>query len=555
MDRGPTGRLLALPASRRLVVLCGLLGVLVWALLVVQWALVAAVVSAVATGAATPSALSGALAGVLAAWAARAALLGLRDRAAAGTSARVRRGLREALLRKLVALGPGHAAGERAGELVTTVTEGVGRLDGVLGRYLPGAATAAVVPPLVALTVLVLDPASGGLLLLTGPLVLVFLWLTGTLAARSARASWETLAQLGAVLVDTLRVLPTLVAFGRARGSARWLAGVSEAHRRTTMRVLRTAFLSGFVLELGAVLCTALVAVTVGVRLFQGGLELERALLVLLLTPEFFAPLRALGADRHASLEGRPAAERVFALLDTPEPVHGGRPVPAGVPHVELRGVTVRHGERAALDGVDLDLPPLSRTALVGPSGAGKTTAVRLLLGFTAPDAGAVLVDGVPLGDLDPGGWRARVAYVPERPFLAPGTVADNVRLGRPGATDAEVEQALARAGLLDLVRRLPQGTATPLGEDAARLSGGERVRLALARAFVKDAPVLVLDEPTGQLDAATEAEVLAALDELARGRTVLTVTHRAAPLALHERVVALADGRVDGGRVPAVPR
>ncbi|MGY1696697.1 thiol reductant ABC exporter subunit CydD [Geodermatophilus sp. SYSU D00814] len=552
MDRGPTGRLLALPAARRLVVLCGLLGVLVWALLVVQWALVAAVVSAVVTGAATPSALSGALAGVLAAWALRAGLLGLRDRAAARTSARVRRELREALLRTLVSLGPAHAAGERAGELVTTVTEGVGRLDGVLGRYLPGAATAAVVPPLVALTVLVLDPASGGLLLLTGPLVLVFLWLTGTLAARSARASWETLAQLGAVLVDTLRVLPTLVAYGRARGSARWLTGVSEAHRRTTMRVLRTAFLSGFVLELGAVLCTALVAVTVGVRLFQGGLELERALLVLLLTPEFFAPLRALGADRHASLEGRPAAERVFALLDTPQPARGGRPVPAGVPHVELRGVTVRYGERAALDGVDLDLPPLSRTALVGPSGAGKTTAVRLLLGFAAPDAGAVLVDGVPLGDRDPDGWRARVAYVPERPFLAPGTVADNVRLGRPGATDAEVEQALARAGLLDLVRRLPQGTATPLGEDAARLSGGERVRLALARAFVKDAPLLVLDEPTGQLDAATEAEVLAALDGLARGRTVLTVTHRTAPLALHERVVSLQDGRV---RAPAVPR
>ncbi|MGY1666090.1 thiol reductant ABC exporter subunit CydD [Geodermatophilus sp. SYSU D00696] len=552
MDRGPTGRLLALPASRRLVALCAVLGVLVWALLVVQWALVAAVVSAVATGAATPAQTSGALAGVLAAWGARAGLAGLRDRAAVRTSARVRRELRAALLRKLLVLGPAAAAGERAGELVTTVTEGVGRLDGVLGRYLPGAATAAVVPPLVAATVLVLDPASGGLLLLTGPLVLVFLWLTGTLAARSARASWETLAQLGAVLVDTLRVLPTLVAYGRARGSARWLAGVSEAHRRNTMRVLRTAFLSAFVLELGAVLCTALVAVTVGVRLFQGGLDLERALLVLLLTPEFFAPLRALGADRHASLEGRPAAERVFALLDTPAPARGTRPVPPGVPHLGLRGVTVRYGDRVALDGVDLDLPPLSRTALVGPSGAGKTTAVRLLLGFRAPDAGAVLADGVPLSELDPDAWRARVAYVPERPWLSPGTVADNVRLGRPGAGDAEVEQALHRAGLLDLVSRLPQGSATPLGEDAARLSGGERVRLALARAFVKDAPVLVLDEPTGQLDAATESAVLAALDDLARGRTVVTVTHRTAPLALHDRVVALDGGRV---REPAVPR
>ncbi len=550
-DRGPTGRLLALPGPRRLVVACGLLGLLTWGLLVVQWALVAAAVTAVATGGAAPPALAGTLAGVLAAWAARAAVVGLRDRAAARTSARVRRELRELLLRRLLVLGPAAAAGERAGELVTTVTEGVGKLDGVVGRYLPGAATAAVVPPLVAVTVLVLDPASGGLLLLTGPLVLVFLWLTGTLAARSARASWETLAQLGAVLVDTVRVLPTLTAYGRARSSVRWLTEVSEAHRRSTMRVLRTAFLSGFVLEFGAVLCTALVAVTVGVRLFQGGMELERALLVLLLTPEFFAPLRALGADRHASLEGRPAAERVFALLDAPAPPRGTGAVPAGVPAVALRGVTVRYGDRVALDGLDLDLPPLSRTALVGPSGAGKSTVARLLLGFTTPDAGAVLVGGVPLTGLDPDGWRARVAYVPERPWLLPGTVADNVRLGRPGATDAEVADALARAGLTGLVARLPQGAGTPLGEDAARLSGGERVRLALARAFVKDAPVLVLDEPTGQLDAATEAGVLAALDELARGRTVLTVTHRTAPLALHDRVVALQGGRL---REPAVP-
>ncbi|MGR7027374.1 thiol reductant ABC exporter subunit CydD [Geodermatophilus sp. URMC 62] len=550
MARGPAGRLLRLPGPRRLAVVCALLGLLTWALLVVQWALVAAFVAAVATGAATPGGLAGVLGGIGTAWLARAGVLGLRDRAAAATSARVRRTLRAALLRTLLALGPAAVAGERAGELVTTVTEGVGRLDGVVGRLLPGAVTAAVVPPLVAATVLVLDPASGGLLLLTGPLVLLFLWLTGTFAERAARAQWETLARLGSALVDTLRVLPTLVAFGRARTSARWLAEVSEAHRVSTMRLLRTAFLSGFVLEFGAVLCTALVAVTVGVRLFEGQLTLQRALLVLLLTPEFFAPLRALGADRHASLEGGPAAERVLALLDTPRPARGTRPVPSRVPHVELRGVTLRHGDRVALAGVDLDLPPCSRTALVGPSGAGKTSLVRVLLGFAVPDEGVVLVDGVPLSDLDPDAWRAVVAHVPERPWLLPGTVADNVRLGRPGATDADVEQALARARLLDVVGRLPQGVDTPLGEDAARLSGGERLRLALARAYVKDAAVLVLDEPTGQLDPAGEQEVLAALADVAAGRTVVTVTHRSAPLALHERVVAVEDGAVRGAVV-----
>jgi ATP-binding cassette subfamily C protein CydD len=541
MAADPARRLLALPPARRLMAACAALGVAAWALVVVQWAGVAAFTSGVFAGGAAPVDLAGLLAVALAAWLARAGLAAVRDLLAARTSSRVRRDARAALARALLRLGPDLMTGERAGELVTTATEGVAKLDAYVARFAPGVAAAVVVPPLVAVTVLVLDPASGAVLLLGGVLVAVFLWLVGTHAARSSREQWATLGQLGAVLVDTIRVLPTLVAYGRARGSVRWLTDVSESYRATTMRVLRTAFLSGFVLEFGAALCTALVAVTVGVRLFEGHLAFEPALLVLLLTPEFFAPLRALGADHHASMEGRPAAERLFALLDLPGPARGTGTVAPGVPHVRLVGVTLRHG--GALAGFDLDLPPCSRTALVGPSGAGKTSAVRLLLGFTAPDEGVVLVDGVPLTSLDPDAWRERIAYVPERPWLLPGTVAENVRLGRPGATDGEVERALRRAHAWEFVTRLRLGLDTPLGEDAKRLSGGERLRIALARAFVKDAAVIVLDEPTSQLDAHGEAEVLAALDELADGRTVLTVTHRSAPLPLHDRVVTVPGG------------
>ena len=542
---GPSSRVLALPAARRLVTASAGLAVLVWALVVAQWTLVAAFVSAVFSGDAAPPELVGLLGGLLAAWLARAGVLAAREVLAARASSRVRRDARRALAEKLLRLGPDLMSGERSGELVTTATEGVSKLDPLVARYLPATASAAVVPPLVAATVLLLDPASGALLVLTGPLVLVFLWLVGTRAAEQSRRQWEALGQLGALLVDTMRVLPTLVAYRRAASSTRWLTDVSETYRARTMKVLRTAFLSGFVLEFGATLCTALVAVTVGVRLFEGHLSLETALLVLLLTPEFFAPLRALGADRHASLEGRPAAERLFALLDLPEPARGSAPVPVGVPHVALRGVTLRYAGTTVLDAVDLDLPPGSRTALVGPSGAGKSSAARLLLGFTAPDEGEVLVDGVPLSELDADAWRATIAYVPERPWLLPGTVLDNVRLGRPDATVAEVERALARAHALDLVRRLPDGLQTRLGEDAARLSGGERLRLALARAFVKDAALIVLDEPTSQLDERSEADVLAALADLAQGRTVVTITHRSAPLALHDRVVELDHGVV----------
>jgi ATP-binding cassette, subfamily C, bacterial CydD len=547
----PVRRVLSLPPVRRLTLLCAVLAVPVVVLVVAQWTLVTWFVAAVFARTATPADQLGLLAGALGCWLARAALMAVRDRLAARTSTRVRRDMRAELARTLLRRGPDAVVGEQAGELVTTATEGVAKLDGIVARYAPAMASAGVVPPLLMVVVLVLDLPSGGLLLLGGPLIVLFLWLVGTRAAASSRAQWETLGQLGALLVDTVAVLPTLVGYGRARGAVGWLGGIGERYRAATMKVLRTAFLSGFVLEFGATLCTALVAVTVGIRLFEGDMTFELALLVLLLTPEFFAPLRGLGADHHAGLEGRPAAERLFALLDADGGPRGTAPAPAGVPHVRLQGVTLSYDGRAVLDGVDLDLPPGSRTALVGPSGAGKSSVLRLLLGFTAPDAGNVLVDGVPLAALDADAWRARVAHVPERPYLLPGTVADNVRLGRPDATDAEVEAALRSAHALEFVRRLPRGLDTPLGEDAARLSGGERLRLALARAFVKDAAVVLLDEPTSQLDAGTEAAVLAALADLAQGRTVLTVTHRSAPLHLHDRLVELHEGRVASGVAP----
>ena len=541
-------QLYALPEVRRLAVACGGLGLLVAGLLLTQWGLLAHVLAAVAQGGASPRTLVVPLAAVLALWCARAGVSALRDLLAARASSQVRAELRLAFARALLRLGPAAVGAERGGELVGTATEAVARVDPVVARLVPSTVAAGVVAPLVAVAVLVLDPASGALLCLTGPLVVVFGWLVGTHSARAAQERWETLGHLGALLVDSVRVLPTLVTFGHGRSTVRWLGRVSESYRAATLKVLRSAFLSGFVLELGSSLCTALVAVTIGIRLFEGDLALELGLFVLLLVPEFFAPLRALGADQHARLEGLPALRRLYAVLEEPGPATGTRPVPPGVPDLALRGVTVRpaHTGRAVLSDVDLDLPAGSRTALVGPSGAGKTTLARLLLGFGIPDAGEVLLAGVPLAELDLDAWRARVAYVGERPWLLAGSVADNVRLGRPDADDEAVRTALRRARALGFVERLPQGLATPLGEDGARLSGGERLRVALARAFVAEPDLVVLDEPTSQLDPQGEAEVVAALRELAEGRTLLTVTHRTAPLALADRVVRLVDGRLE---------
>ena len=539
----PTRRILAWPAARALIPGCGLLAVAVAALSVLQWALVATVVAAVVGGRTSPVALTGLLITLLVVWAARSAVVGVRERLAATVSTRVRSEARMAFARKLLRVGPSAVAEERTGELASTATEGVSALDALVARFVPGAVTAALVTPLVIAVVLVLDPLSGGLLLVTAPVVAVLLWLVGARSAASAAERWETLSRLGALLVDTLRVLPTLVTFGR--GGTRSLTRASEAYRTTTLRVLRTAFLSGFVIEFGASLCVALVAVTVGIRLFEGELGFGRALLVLLLAPEVFAPIRALGADHHARLESLPAARRLFDLLDQPEPITGERQLPVGVPSVRLCGVSVRHDARTVLDHLDLDLPPGSRTAVVGPSGVGKTSLLEVLLNLRTPDAGEVLVAGVPLPELDPAAWRARIAYLPERPWLLPGSIAANVRLGRPEATDAEVERALAEAAALEFVRRLPDGIATRVGENGARLSGGERLRIGLARVFVADPAVVVLDEPTAQLDPDSEAAVVSALARLARGRTVVTVTHRTALLPEHDRVLELADGRL----------
>lgn len=534
-----------LPGVRSVALACAGLALLTFVLALVQWSLVARIVNGIFLGGQAPAALTSAFVGLAVVWLARSALVGVRDVLAARAAAWVKREVRGQLLTHLLNLGPLYASGQRAGELAEVVGEGAERLEGFVGRFVPGSVFAAVLPPLLALTVLFLDPLSGLILLFTGPVIVVLLWLVGTTADQAAKAQWLTLGRLSASFVDTLRGLPTLVVFGRDRERLAALRETDEAYRRVTLGVLRTAFLSGFVLEFGATLSTALVAVTVGVQLFEGNLGFERAFFVLLLAPEFFAPLRALGADHHASLEGRAAGERIFALLGQEAPGQGALPVPAGPLRIEFRDVTLRYGERTALQGVSFTLAPGSRTLLAGESGAGKTSVARLLLGFAVPTDGAVRISGVPLTDLDPAAWRERLAYVPERPYLFPGTVRENIRLGRPEAEEEEIMEAARAADAHAFITALPDSYDTDVGAEGARLSGGERLRLALARAFLRDAEVLILDEPTSQLDAGSEAQVRGALERLGAGRTVLTISHRSALHEGHSQVIELEGGRV----------
>lgn len=467
----------------------------------------------------------------------------LTELAAHRASAAVKSELRGRLLRHAAGLGPGWLSGQKAGSLAALATRGVDALDDYFARYLPQLGLAVVVPVAVLARIVTEDWVSAAIIAVTLPLIPVFMILIGWYTQARMDRQWKLLSRLSGHFLDVVAGLPTLKVFGRAKAQAENIRSITAQYRRATMRTLRIAFLSSFALELLATLSVALVAVTIGMRLVHGELDLYTGLVILILAPEAYLPLRQVGAQYHAAAEGLAAAEEIFEVLESPVPDGGTGPVPASG-RLELDRVTVRHAGRAepSLDAATLTVEPGETVALVGPSGVGKSTLLDVVLGFVTPEeGGSVRVGGTDLASLDLEEWRSRIAWVPQRPYLFAGTIAENVRLARPDASDGAVRQALRDAGAEEFVAELPEGAATVLGEDGAGLSAGQRQRLALARAFLADRPLLLLDEPTAALDGETEAAVVDAVRRLAAGRTVLLVVHRPALLAVADRVVRIA--------------
>ncbi|GGU02019.1 thiol reductant ABC exporter subunit CydD [Actinomadura citrea] len=477
----------------------------------------------------------------------RAVLAWVGALVAGRAAARVKRGLRGALLER--------AAGD-AGARVTLLTRGLDAVDPFFTGYVPQVVAACAVPVVVLVRLVAADWVSALVVALTVPLVPVFGALVGMRTAALTGRQWGLLHRLGGHFRDVVAGLGTLRAFGRTGHQSVVVRELAGEHRRASVRALRVAFLSSLVLELVCALSVALVAVPVGLRLLGGEMALATGLLVLVLTPEVFLPLRALGQRFHASAEGVAAAREVFAVLDAPAVSGcGGRVVVgAGAPEIVLEEVTVRYGgaAEAALDRVSMRVGPGERVAVTGPSGAGKSTLLLVLAGLVSPDSGRVLVDGVDLAELDVEAWRARVGWVPQRPHLFAASVADNIRLGDPGAGAGRVVEA-ARAAAADFVGELPEGLSTVLGEGGTGLSAGQRQRLAIARAFLSGGPVMLLDEPTARLDLHSERVLVDAAVRLLAGRTAVLVAHRPALLRAADRVVRLEGGRVcagAGGRV-----
>lgn len=465
----------------------------------------------------------------------------LTELAAHRASAAVKSELRGRLLERASELGPGWLSGRRTGSLIALATRGVDALDDYFSRYLPQLGLAVVVPVAVLARIVTEDWVSAAIIVVTLPLIPLFMILIGWATQSRMDRQWALLSRLSGHFLEVVAGLPTLKVFGRAKAQAESIRKITGEYRLATMRTLRIAFLSSFALELLATLSVALVAVTIGMRLVHGEMDLYIGLVVLVLAPEAYLPLRQVGAQYHAAAEGLSAAEEIFEVLETPAPAAGSGPAPRGA--LSIEGVTVRYPGRTApaVSEASLTVGPGETVALVGPSGSGKTTLLNTVLGFVPPAEGRVCVGGTDLATVSPEAWREKIAWVPQRPHLFAGTIAENVRLARPDADDAAVLSALRDAGAHDFVAALPEGAGTVLGEDGAGLSAGQRQRLALARAFLADRPVLLLDEPTASLDGATEAAVVDAVRRLAVGRTVLLVVHRPALLAVADRVVRLA--------------
>ncbi len=562
-------------AARGYVVLTAVLGFATAALVVAQALVLASVLAPAVQGTADLADL-GPRVGLLAAVvAARAGTSWAQERFALRAATRTVAELREQVVTHAVALGPRWLASGRGPEVATLATRGLDQLEPYMVRYLPQLLLAATVTPATLAVVLGLDWVSAVIIAVTIPLVPIFMTLVGRLTAGTSERRLVVMQRLGAQVLDLLAGLPTLLAFGRARGPERRVRALGEANRRATMGTLRVAFLSGMVLELLTTLSVAVVAVGVGLRLVHGGMELEPALAVLVLAPEVYLPLRQVGLHFHASTDGIAAAEQAFAVLDEDAPAPGTAPAPAlAGTTLALRGVSVRAGERDVLAPADLDLELRLGTssgrvvALTGPSGAGKTTTAMVLLGLVRPDRGTATLtrpdgDRLDLADVDPQTYWPQVAWLPQRPVLAPGRLRDVVA-GGLDVTDADLDRAARTAGLDTVLATLPAGWDTEVGRGGVGLSVGQRQRVALAAALLGDparVPLVVLDEPTAHLDARGGQVVLDAVRAFRdQGRTVVVVAHRASLVRAADDVVEVRSARLEPspaspGVDPADPR
>lgn len=544
------------PSARRFLGACGLLGLGTAATIIVQASLLAWIVDAVFLRQEGWRNIAPAI-GLLALIAvARGLIAWVLEAGGHRTADRTTRDLRSAYARHVLLDRPGDTS-RSSGTAAAAAIQGVDALDPYFSKYLPAFVLGLIVPVAILVRVALIDPLSAVIMLLTIPLIPLFGILIGKATETQARARYATLGRLSSHFLDILRGLTTLRAFNRGAAQESRIAETGEAYRRETMKTLRIAFLSALVLELAATLSVAVIAVEIGIRLVGGHMAFAPAFTILILAPELYAPLRNSAAQFHASADGIAAADALLGPIERGPAARGTlSPLdPRDVP-IRFEQVGFAYPDRpgAVLERATLEVIPGERIAIVGSSGIGKSTIARLLLLFDEPTEGRIAIGELDLREVDPAAWRRHIAWVPQRPSLTTGTIAETIALGAPGATREEVADAARAAAAEGFISSLPEGYATRVGSGGLGLSVGQVRRIALARALLIDAPVLLLDEPTTSLDASTAEELAAAIERLPRTQTIVMITHDHVLAArLADRVVTLRDGAI----VPAaeVPR
>jgi ATP-binding cassette subfamily C protein CydD len=482
----------------------------------------------------------------------RAILTFVNEGLAGSLAVRLKTKLRRQLLEKIDRLGPEYLKNESTAELTTTALLGIDALDAYFSQYLPQVLIAAALPITILVVVFPLDLLTGAVFLLTAPLIPLFMVLIGKAVESLTGKQWKALTRLGNYFLDTLQGIATLKLLGRSKERVSAFGQVSDRYRETTLNVLRVTFLTALALELVATLSTAVVAVEIGLRLLYARIEFQQAFFILLIAPEFYLPLRNLSARYHAGMSGVTAAEKVFQVLDAPETSRNSIQIKQTLTeHLdeEFR-ISLRHlshsyaGEREnVLRDISLEIVKGRRYALVGKSGAGKSTLARVLLRFIEPGAGQILLNGVDIRSWPLEEWRSCVGWLPQSPHIFNDSLWFNLTLGEMRFSNAEFERAIITAGLSDFVQGLPDGLETQLLEGGSRLSGGELQRVALARVYLRDPQLLILDEPTRHLNPAWQQSLEGALTRLTAGRTCITIAHRVSSVLNADEVIFLQSG------------
>jgi ATP-binding cassette subfamily C protein CydD len=516
-------------------------------LLILQTALLVQVADSLIFRGVPPASLVPLFSGALAVIALRAVLTWGSKKAGFSSASIVKRTLRAALVERIAGIGPMALAGMRAGEIAHAAVDGVEALDAYYAKYLPQRAIATLLPFTILAVVFPLDWISGLILVLTAVFLPLSMIVIGEEAHERNTRLWARLSLMSGRFLDILQGLSTVRMFDAARREAREIERSSNEYRTLTLSVLRVAFLSSFMLELIAAVSIAIVAVVSGLRLLAGTMSFRPAYFILLAAPEYFLTLRTLGTFYHSRMEAVSAAEQVRALLETPvskaASSPAGLPVPPRAPTLAFRGVSFSYGAKQVLRTADFTVLTGEHVALTGTSGAGKSTIFSLLLRFAEADAGTITVDDAPLAALDIVEWRRCVAWLPQRPTLFHGTVRDNILLGRRDSAESALQDAIRRSGVEELLPRLPAGLDTRVGEGGQGLSAGQIQRVALARLFLRDPLVVLLDEPTAHLDRESAEMVSRGIRTLCEGRTTLLVTHKPETVQVMDRVLVLRDG------------